>query len=49
MTAAKNRSPQQVRRVVTSLIEVMHEHNLETLDKPFLEAIIRRCDKELGR
>lgn len=49
MTAAKNRSPQQVRKVIASLIEAMDQHNLEALDRRFLQAIIRRCDEELAR
>lgn len=45
----KNQSPQQVRRVVKSLLAVMDEHQRDHIDRAFLEAIIRRCDEELGR
>jgi RNA polymerase-interacting CarD/CdnL/TRCF family regulator len=45
----KNQSPQQVRRVVQSLLDVMNEQGLTHLDKQFLEAVVRRCNEELTR
>lgn len=45
----KNQSPQQVRRVVQSLIDMMNQESLTHLDKAFLEAIVKRCDEELTR
>lgn len=45
----KNQSPQQVRRVVQSLINVMNEQGLHVIDRAFLEAIVKRCDEELAR
>lgn len=45
----KNQSPQQVRRVVKSLLDVMAEQGCDTIDRAFLEAIVKRCDEELTR
>ena len=45
----KNQSPQQVRRVVQSLIDVMDQQGCDVIDRAFLEAIVKRCDEELTR